>query len=55
MVLIGEKISLFLNKDGQDSSKASREELIAMAEMSEDEGAIDSQEGDIIENLISFM
>ena len=54
MVLIGEKISLFLNKDGQDSSKASREELIAMAEMSEDEGAIDSQEGDIIENLMKL-
>lgn len=54
MVLIGEKISLSLNKDGQDSSKASREELIAMAEMSEDEGAIDSQEGDIIENLMKL-
>ena len=49
MVFIGEKISKFLKRDNQDSSKASREELIAMAELSEDEGAIDSQEGDIIE------
>jgi hypothetical protein len=29
--------------------KASREELLAMAEISEDEGSIDEQEGDIIE------
>ena len=54
MVFIGEKISKFLKRDNQDSSKASREELIAMAELSEDEGAIDSQEGDIIENLMKL-
>jgi len=35
-------------------SKASREELLAMAEISEDEGSIDQQEGDIIENLIKL-
>ena len=54
MVFIGEKISKFLKKDDKDKSKASREELIAMAELSEDEGAIDSQEGDIIENLMKL-
>ena len=35
-------------------NKASREELLAMAEISEDEGAIDEQEGDIIENLMKL-
>ena len=54
MVIIGEKISQFLKKGESDKSKASREELIAMAELSEDEGAIDSQEGDIIENLMKL-
>tara|TARA_B100000676_G_C17896493_1_gene742154 strand:- start:400 stop:1044 length:645 start_codon:yes stop_codon:yes gene_type:complete len=54
MVFVGEKISRFLKKGDTDKSKASREELIAMAELSEDEGAIDSQEGDIIENLMKL-
>ena len=54
MVFIGEKISKFLKRNDKDESKASREELIAMAELSEDEGAIDSQEGDIIENLMKL-
>ena len=54
MVIIGEKIAKFLKKGESDKSKASREELIAMAELSEDEGAIDSQEGDIIENLMKL-
>ena len=54
MVFIGEKISQFFNEGQSESSKASREELIAMAELSEDEGAIDSQEGDIIENLMKL-
>ena len=36
------------------NSQASREELLAMAEISEDEGSIDEQEGDIIENLIKL-
>ena len=47
-------VSRFLKKGDTDKSKASREELIAMAELSEDEGAIDSQEGDIIENLMKL-
>ena len=54
MVIVGEKISKSFNKGDSDKSKASREELIAMAELSEDEGAIDSQEGDIIENLMKL-
>ncbi len=54
MVIVGEKISKSLKKGDSDKSKASREELIAMAELSEDEGAIDSQEGDIIENLMKL-
>ena len=54
MVIIGENISRLLKKGESDKSKASREELIAMAELSEDEGAIDSQEGDIIENLMKL-
>ena len=54
MVIVGEKISNLFNKNDNDSSKDSREELIAMAEISEDEGAIDSQEGDIIENLMEL-
>ena len=54
MVIVGEKISKFFKKGDSDKSKASREELIAMAELSEDEGAIDSQEGDIIENLMKL-
>ena len=54
MVIVGEKISKSFKKDDSDKSKASREELIAMAELSEDEGAIDSQEGDIIENLMKL-
>ena len=54
MVIVGEKISKSFKKGDLDKSKASREELIAMAELSEDEGAIDSQEGDIIENLMKL-
>ena len=54
VVIIGEKISNFFKKENLDNSKASREELIAMAELSEDEGAIDSKEGDIIENLMKL-
>ena len=34
--------------------KVSREEIAAMAEMGEDEGSIDEQEGDIIENLMKL-
>ena len=54
-VILSEAMSNLLNK-GQNGgdSKASREELLAMAEISEDEGAIDEQEGDIIENLMKL-
>ena len=34
--------------------KISREEMIAMAEMGEDEGTIEEKEGDIIENLLNL-
>ena len=54
MVIVGEKISQLFKKEESDGSNASREELIAMAELSEDEGAIDRQEGDIIENLMKL-
>ena len=54
MVIVGEKISQLFKKGESDGSKASREELIAMAELSEDEGAIDRQEVDIIENLMKL-
>ena len=54
MVIVGEKLSQLFKKVESDGSKASREELIAMAELSEDEGAIDRQEGDIIENLMKL-
>lgn len=53
-VLVSENLSLLMKKDDEESSKASREELIAMAEISEDEGSIDEQEGDIIENLMKL-
>ena len=54
-VVLSESMSVFINR-GENSreSKASREELLAMAEISEDEGSIDEQEGDIIENLIKL-
>ena len=52
-VVISENVSKVLNNnDSNIENKASREELLAMAEISEDEGAIDEQEGDIIENLM---
>lgn len=54
-VVLSEAMSGLMHrgKDKQES-KASREELLAMAEISEDEGSIDEQEGDIIENLIKL-
>jgi CBS domain containing-hemolysin-like protein len=45
---------LLKNDDSDSNIQASREELLAMAEISEDEGSIDEQEGDIIENLIKL-
>ena len=53
-VIISEKISTSFNRGNNDQPKASRAELLAMAELSEDEGAIDEQEGDIIENLMQL-
>ncbi len=54
-VLFSEKMSKFIHKgENGGESKATREELLAMAEISEDEGAIDEQEGDIIENLMKL-
>tara|TARA_B100001175_G_C19293372_1_gene534650 strand:- start:211 stop:810 length:600 start_codon:yes stop_codon:yes gene_type:complete len=47
-------MSKFIHKGENGESKATREELLAMAEISEDEGAIDEQEGDIIENLMKL-
>ena len=54
-VILSESMSRFINRgDNGGESIASREELLAMAEISEDEGSIDEQEGDIIENLIKL-
>ena len=38
----------------EQEQKVSREEMIAMAEMGEDEGTIEEKEGDIIENLLNL-
>ena len=55
-VVVSENVSkIFNNSDSNMENKASREELLAMAEISEDEGAIDEQEGDIIENLMKVI
>ena len=54
-VIISETISKYIHNDQTNPTmKASREELLAMAEISEDEGSIDEQEGDIIENLMKL-
>jgi len=54
-VIISETISKYIhNGENNTTSKASREELLALAEISEDEGSIDEQEGDIIENLMKL-
>jgi len=54
-VILSETMSQFIQKgENGGESKASREELLAMAEISEDEGSIDEQEGDIIENLMKL-
>ena len=48
-------MSKLIGKNNPGSNmQASREELLAMAEISEDEGSIDEQEGDIIENLMKL-
>lgn len=54
-VILSETISKYIhNGENNITSKASREELLALAEISEDEGSIDEQEGDIIENLMKL-
>tara|TARA_B100000686_G_C16746863_1_gene949971 strand:- start:1148 stop:2053 length:906 start_codon:yes stop_codon:yes gene_type:complete len=53
-VVLSESMSGLLKNGNNDQSKASREELLAMAEISEDEGSIDEYEGDIIENLMKL-
>ena len=42
-----------MTRDEDVIKKVSREEIAVMAEMGEDEGSIDEQESDIIENLFS--
>jgi CBS domain containing-hemolysin-like protein len=54
-VVLSESMSALIHPgENSGESKASREELLAMAEISEDEGSIDEQEGDIIENLMKL-
>ena len=54
-VILSESVSRLLNNNEiNGENRTSREELLAMAEISEDEGAIDEQEGDIIENLMKL-
>jgi len=50
-VWLSQMLSAKLTPDEDDLKKVSREEIAAMAEMGEDEGSIDEQESDIIENL----
>jgi Putative Mg2+ and Co2+ transporter CorB len=54
-VVLSEFMAGFIHSgENGGESRASREELLAMAEISEDEGSIDEQEGDIIENLMKL-
>ena len=50
-VWLSEVLSSKLSNDEDEVKKVSREEITVMAEMGEDEGSIDEQESDIIENL----
>jgi len=50
-VWISQAVSRRMNRDEDEIKKVSREEIAVMAEMGEDEGSIDEQESDIIENL----
>ena len=50
LVLLAEYISNF----GKDEATVTREEVIAMAEMGEDEGVLEEQETDIIENTLKL-
>ena len=50
LLLLAEYISNF----GEDEATVTREEVIAMAEMGEDEGVLEEQETDIIENTLKL-
>ena len=53
LVYLSEWFYSWVVKDDEDP-KVSREEMLAMAEMGEDEGTIEEKEGDIIENLLNL-
>ncbi len=53
-VWLSESLSGLFRHRGENGNKVSRDELVAMAEMGEDEGSIDEQESDIIENLMKL-
>ena len=53
-VWLSESLSGLFQHKGENGKKVSRDELVAMAEMGEDEGSIDEQESDIIENLMKL-
>ena len=51
LVVLLELLSKWLSKDG-NGDKVSREEVIAMAELGEDEGTIEESESTVIENVL---
>ena len=51
LVLLLELLSKWLAK-GENGDKVSREEVIAMAELGEDEGTIEESESTVIENVL---
>ncbi len=51
LVVLLELLSKWLTKDGNED-KVSREEVIAMAELGEDEGTIEESESTVIENVL---
>ena len=53
LVYLSEWFYSLIGKNDHEQ-KISREEMIAMAEMGEDEGTIEEKEGDIIENLLNL-
>ena len=53
-VWLSESLSGLLKSEGKNGNRISRDELVAMAELGEDEGSIDEQEIDIIENLMKL-
>ena len=53
LVYLSESFYRLVGKNEKEQ-KVSRKEMIAMAEMGEDEGTIEEKEGDIIENLLNL-